>query len=137
MPGGLHPPPSVILSWVPDYVDPPTRGWAIVILVVILLFFTYLVVGLRLWARFGIAKNSGIDDVLIIFNMVLKISIYMYAIANNCKLPLTGLAVSLCLAFRFYGFDKHVWDNSIETLMRSRKVILTLFIEVSTCTQPC
>ena len=70
MPGGLHPPISVIATWRPNYVDPETRGWGIVALVTVLLSLTYLVVLLRLWARFILAKNAGIDDALIIFNMV-------------------------------------------------------------------
>jgi hypothetical protein len=70
MPGGLHPPISVVLSWQPNLIDPPTRSWALVITVAVLLALTYIVVGLRIWARFGIAKNWGIDDVLIMFNMV-------------------------------------------------------------------
>ena len=80
MPGGLHPPLSVILSWVPNYVDPQSRGWAIVVLVAVLLSLTYIVVGLRLWARIGIRKSLGIDDVLIVFNMVVEPSFYTYAI---------------------------------------------------------
>jgi hypothetical protein len=72
MPGGLHPPIAVILGWATkvNYVDPPSRGWSIVILCTVLLSCTYIVVGLRIWARFGLAKNGGIDDALIIFNMV-------------------------------------------------------------------
>jgi hypothetical protein len=85
MPGGLHPPISVLLSWTPDAIDPPSRGWAIVILVVVLLSLTYLVVGFRLWARFGIAKNSGIDDWLIMFNMVITI---LSASSSSFSLPI-------------------------------------------------
>jgi hypothetical protein len=72
MPGGLHPPIAVILSWATkvNYIDPPTRGWSIVILVTVLLTCTYIVVGMRLWARLVVAKSGGIDDALIIFNMV-------------------------------------------------------------------
>jgi hypothetical protein len=71
MPGGLHPPISVLLSWRPNYVDPVTRGWGVVALVCVLLTLTYVVVLLRIWARFFLAKNAGIDDALIIFNMVI------------------------------------------------------------------
>lgn len=70
MPGGLHPPISVILTWKPNHVNPETRGWGIVVLVTVLLALTYIVVLLRLWARFVLARNAGVDDVLIIFNMV-------------------------------------------------------------------
>lgn len=51
------------------------------ILICVLLALTYVVVGLRLWARLRIAKNPGIDDALIAFNMI----------------PLTGLGVAMCL----------------------------------------
>jgi hypothetical protein len=72
MPGGLHPPIAVILSWSSkvNYIDPPTRGWSMVILCTVLLTCTYIVVGMRLWARLVVAKSGGIDDALIIFNMV-------------------------------------------------------------------
>jgi hypothetical protein len=70
MPGGIHPPFSVILSWKPNYVNPENRGWGVVILVSVLLILTYIVVCMRIWARFRLLKNSGIDDALIIFNMV-------------------------------------------------------------------
>ncbi|TLD37770.1 hypothetical protein E2P81_ATG03445 [Venturia nashicola] len=110
MPGGLHPPISVIATWTPNYVNPETRGWGIVVLVAVLLALTYVVVLLRLLARFVLAKNAGIDDALIIFNMV----------------PLTGLAVSLCLAFKLYGFDRHVWDSPIAVLINSRKITMAL-----------
>ena len=70
MAGGLHPPISVILTWSPNYIDPERRNWLVVILATVLLVLCYIVVSLRIWARFFIAKNAGIDDALIIFNMV-------------------------------------------------------------------
>jgi hypothetical protein len=70
MPGGLHPPLATILQWSPNYVNPETRGIGIVILVVLLLALTYVVVLMRLWARLRMAKNAGVDDALIVFNMV-------------------------------------------------------------------
>ena len=70
MPGGLRPPFDVIASWTPNYTNPPTAGEGIVILTIVLLVITYVVVFMRLWARFYLTKNRGIDDALIIFNMV-------------------------------------------------------------------
>jgi hypothetical protein len=70
MPGGLHPPIQVIETWRPNYINPETRGGGIVALVTVLLVLTYIVVLLRLWSRFGLTKTAGIDDALIIFNMV-------------------------------------------------------------------
>jgi hypothetical protein len=126
MPGGLHPPLSVLLSWTPNYVDPETRGSGIIVLVVVLLILSYILVSLRLWARFRLAKNAGIDDVLIIFNMVCCSQFFVIQFigfsADLGKIPLTGLAISLCMAFKMYGFDRHVWDSPVGTLINSRKV---------------
>ncbi|KAF2404042.1 hypothetical protein EJ06DRAFT_505542 [Trichodelitschia bisporula] len=110
MPGGLYPPLDLIFSWTPNYVNPETRGWSLVILVCVLLGLVYIVVGLRLYARFILTKNSGLDDYFIIFNLV----------------PLTGLAVALCLSSKKYGFDRHLWDNTQEVLVDSRKITMVI-----------
>ncbi|KAF1811990.1 hypothetical protein P152DRAFT_514656 [Eremomyces bilateralis CBS 781.70] len=110
MGGGPFPPLAVVTTWKPNYKNPETRGWEIVILVSVLLAFTYIVVALRLWARFIISKSPGIDDVLIVFNLI----------------PLTGLTVALSLAFRWYGFDRHVWDNPLPVLLQSRQITMAL-----------
>jgi len=66
MPGGTHPPLSVILHWPnPNYVDPPRHGWGLTVGITIVSTFTVLAVCARLWARFRLQKNGGIDDVLI------------------------------------------------------------------------
>lgn len=70
MPGGLHPPLDVIATWTPNYKNPETHGQGVVILVIVLQVITWLVVFMRLWARFYLTKNRGIDDALIIFSMV-------------------------------------------------------------------
>jgi hypothetical protein len=70
MPGGLHPPIDVIETWKFNYVDPETGGFYIVILVGVLLGLSYLAVFMRLVARLYLQKNFGIDDGLIVFNMV-------------------------------------------------------------------
>jgi hypothetical protein len=75
MPGGLFPPIEVIGSWDINYVNFPTSGTDVIIITAVLTGITYLVVGMRLWARFRLANNGGVDDVLIIFNMVLGLSI--------------------------------------------------------------
>ena len=81
MPGGLHPPPEVFLSWRPKYVDPERRGPAVVVLTGVLLSLVYVVVALRLYARGILAKTLGLDDIVIAINL----------------LPLTGLDVCICL----------------------------------------
>ncbi|QDS77437.1 hypothetical protein FKW77_006708 [Venturia effusa] len=84
-----------------------------------LLSTTYLVVCLRLWARFKLANNAGLDDLLIMFNLF----------------PLTGLSISLYLAFTKYGFNKHVYDSRPSTLVGARKIVMIteVFYMWSTC----
>lgn len=73
MPGGLRPPVEVIGSWTINYVNPVHGGQYVVITTAVLLGLSYLVVILRLWARFRIAKSAGVDDALIVVNMVLAV----------------------------------------------------------------
>jgi hypothetical protein len=70
MPGGLRPPVELIASWPINYTEYPTGGSYVVIVSVVMLGLVYLVVFLRLWARFRLSNNGGVDDALIIFNMV-------------------------------------------------------------------
>jgi hypothetical protein len=70
MPGGLRPPVEVIASWKINYINPETGGRYVVITTAVMLGLAYLAVVMRLWARFRLAKSAGIDDALIIFNMV-------------------------------------------------------------------
>jgi hypothetical protein len=72
MPGGLHPPVEVIATWPFNYEDVETSGFYVVILVSVLLGLSYLAVIMRLVSRLYIQKNFGIDDGLIVFNMVSK-----------------------------------------------------------------
>jgi hypothetical protein len=71
---GLHPPVSVIATWSPNYTDPEIGGRYVIIVASVLLAFVYVVVALRVWARFHLAKNSGIDDYLIVTNLVCILS---------------------------------------------------------------
>jgi hypothetical protein len=70
MPGGLFPPIEVIGSWDINYVDPPRSGEGIIIMTAVLIGVTWMVVGMRLYARFYLVKSAGIDDALVIFAMV-------------------------------------------------------------------
>ncbi|KAF2419050.1 hypothetical protein EJ08DRAFT_44817 [Tothia fuscella] len=112
MPGGLSPPIEVILKWAPliDYEHPERSGYGVVVLTGVLLGLAYIVVGMRLWARYRIVKNAGIDDVLILLNMI----------------PLTGMSVALMLSYFYWGFDRHVWDLQAPTIIAARKVQLAI-----------
>jgi hypothetical protein len=70
MGGGLNPPMEVVLSWKSNYIDPVTHGKGLVIMEGVLLGLCYLAVGLRVYTRAITAKNFGIDDALIVFNLV-------------------------------------------------------------------
>lgn len=108
MPGGLHPPIALIASWPLNYTpgEFETSGFYIVIIVAAFLGLAWLVFFLRMWSRIFIAKNFGVDDALIIFNMI----------------PLTGTAVGVILAMTRYGFDRHVWNIPTAGLLEARKV---------------
>jgi hypothetical protein len=76
MPGGIHPPLEVILSWPkPNVVDPVRRDWMLPILTIVIFFVTLAVVTARLWARLVIHHNAGIDDALIVLAMVCSLHI--------------------------------------------------------------
>lgn len=70
MPGGLHPPPEVVLSWKPNYVDPVTRGDSFLVAAGVLISLVYLTVLLRLYTRAFVTRNLGIDDILVAINLV-------------------------------------------------------------------
>ena len=110
MPGGIHPPLSVIASWPkPNYVDPPTRGYGLVILCSILGFFSVLTVGLRLWTRATVTKNFGSDDWVMVVAMPIVIA----------------MTVACCLASKVYYFDRHTWDVPLKGgLVQTRQVSL-------------
>lgn len=65
------PPPEVIASWPqPNYIDPVTRGPALVIVNFILLGLSVIAVGARLWSRLIILRSPGLDDLLITIAIV-------------------------------------------------------------------
>jgi hypothetical protein len=83
MPGGIHPPLEVIASWpTPNYTNPVTRGWDIVILDAILLAFAFVVLLARLWARLGLQHNAGLDDVFIVAAFVGVLNFAIDALAG-------------------------------------------------------
>ncbi|KAE9970252.1 hypothetical protein EG327_010349 [Venturia inaequalis] len=121
MPGGLRrPPPELTSSWNFNYVDPPRGGRYVVIATAVLLTLTYCVVALRLWARFRYAKSAGIDDALILATMI----------------PLTGMAVSVCLSITTFGMGRHVWNLQTYEMINARKISMVseLLYMLTTCT---
>ena len=92
MAGGLFPPPQIIRSWpAPNHTNPETHSPAILILCCILGPLTFLVVGARLWARFRIQRNAGLDDWLMLAALVPTAGM-IFCIAYG-KLQLSRVAV--------------------------------------------
>ncbi|ORY11708.1 hypothetical protein BCR34DRAFT_513451 [Clohesyomyces aquaticus] len=111
MPGGIHPPLEVVLSWpAPNYINPETRGKGVLIVACIFGPLSTALLLARLWARIRIQRNTGLDDWL----MVLAL------------LPIIGVTVVVCLASEVYGFNRHVWDVDPKLYVAGRKIILTL-----------
>ncbi|KAF2020201.1 hypothetical protein BU24DRAFT_477348 [Aaosphaeria arxii CBS 175.79] len=116
MPGGIHPPLAVILSWpTPNYVNPTTRPKTVLITACIFGPLTTLLLLARLWVRMRIQRNVGWDDWLMLAAIV----------------PIIALTVIFPLVTEVYGFNKHVWDVDPRVFPTQRKYVLV--IEVVFC----
>lgn len=61
----------MILTWpTPNYVNPPTRGDALLIVNSILIALVAIVVGLRMYTRIIIKRWFGLDDIFILVALV-------------------------------------------------------------------
>lgn len=111
--GGLFPPFSVLSAWpAGNHINPITRSNAIVVTACVLGPLTLLIVCARLWARFIIQRNAGVDDYLIAVAMV----------------PIAGLTAATCFATSRLGFDRHIWDVEIDMYVPERKAALALYL---------
>lgn len=70
MGGGLHPPLSVLGTWVPNYVNPVTRDWTFPALIIVLYILAFACVALRVFARVVYMRNAGIDDMFMVLALV-------------------------------------------------------------------
>ena len=71
MPGGPHPPASIVASWPKsNYVNPESHGDGLIVVSVLFAIVTTAVVSLRLVARILVIRSPGLDDVLIILGLV-------------------------------------------------------------------
>ena len=83
--GGLHAPSEVILSWPkPNYVNPEDRGWSSSIVLLVFLGTTFLVYIARMWARLGLAKNAGLDDILMSIAIIPLFGLTISAVLGKC-----------------------------------------------------
>jgi len=73
MPGGFHPPISVVLSWpLPNYTNPIAKGSQLLVVTIIFGFLSVIFVTARLWSRIKVQKNAGLDDLCIALALVRK-----------------------------------------------------------------
>jgi hypothetical protein len=72
MPGGVHPPLSVLLTFpTPNYINPETHSFALPAINIALWFIATVIVLGRLYIRLRVQKNAGADDLLIGLALVL------------------------------------------------------------------
>jgi hypothetical protein len=84
--GGVHPPPEVLLSWPnPNYVNPEERGWEAPIVMIVMLAITTIIYIARIWARFKVAKNLGLDDILMSIAMLPVFGLTISAILGKSR----------------------------------------------------
>ncbi|KAF1936522.1 hypothetical protein EJ02DRAFT_82359 [Clathrospora elynae] len=89
------PPTEIILAWPsPNYVNPVTRGPALIIVNAVFSFLVVVTVGLRLYTRLVLRRWFGLDDIFIILALVFTL----------------GLTTIVILANQEYGWDRHIWD---------------------------
>lgn len=71
MPGGIHPPLEVILSWPrPNYIDPIKRPKTVLVVACVFGPLTIALLLARLWVRIRIQRNAGVDDWLMVAAIV-------------------------------------------------------------------
>ena len=68
----LNPPPEVLAEWskLANPENPPTQGNDVLVMEIVLTVVSVLVVALRIYVRVFLTKSYGLDDTLILVNMV-------------------------------------------------------------------
>ncbi|KAF7627652.1 hypothetical protein AFLA_003029 [Aspergillus flavus NRRL3357] len=111
MPGGIRPPPEVIVSWPkPNMTDPESHGPSGIVLASVFGGIALTTVGVRLWARCVIQRRGGWDDLC----------------AGLAVVPVLGLAIAFVLSSEVYGANLHTWDNTLPKLIAQRQVALAM-----------
>ncbi|KAI9649770.1 hypothetical protein NHQ30_002351 [Ciborinia camelliae] len=105
-------PPSDVLSAFPrpNYIDPVTRGPALLIITYVFLPVIYIVVGLRTFTRIHLSKHFGVDDVFLLIALI----------------PTTACAIIALLAQECWEWNRHIWDVSPDYAVLGLKISLLL-----------
>ncbi|KLJ10801.1 hypothetical protein EMPG_13839 [Blastomyces silverae] len=102
MPGGFHPPLSVIKSWPkPNYVDPEAKGHDLVAISITLGLLATIAVGARLWVRLKIQRNPGLDDLFLFLSLI----------------PMLGNTALFVLIGAKHRWHRHIWDVTPDSLV--------------------
>jgi hypothetical protein len=125
-----QPPHDVVASWpAPNYINPETRGPALVIVELFTVSISTICLGLRLHVKARIMRSVDWDDWLIV-GAAVGIRTHNTAkdrivIANSLPyIQLFGAGVTICvvLASSRYGWDIHIWDLDHRQMVASRQV---------------
>jgi hypothetical protein len=91
-------PLSVFLHWpAPNYVNPTTRGDALLIINIVFIILVTLSIAIRLYSRLRVKRQAGIDDIMIVLAYIFTI----------------GMTAVVLLANRNYGWNRHMWDVEV------------------------
>ncbi|KAL5120263.1 hypothetical protein ACEQ8H_001821 [Pleosporales sp. CAS-2024a] len=135
------PPPDVLATWPkPNYMDPVTRGPALMIVELTLLPIAMIVVFLRMWVRVAWLKKAWYDDYLMLLAMVRTPDMQNRRDGTSGDADIVlqvfsiGTTIIVIMASQLYGWDRHAWDLLPAAMEQGRKASLagqTLFVLAS------
>lgn len=104
-------PLSVIESWPkPNYVDPPTHFPTVIIWAAVFGSIAMVASCARIWSRFRLQRNAGLDD-------------WLYL----ASLPFAASLVALSIMCNTRYYDKHIWDLPPKDAKPSANVCWSIF----------
>ena len=91
-------PLSVFAHWpAPNYVNPVTRGDALLVINIVFIILVTISIAIRLYSKMRFKRQAGIDDIMIVLAYVFTI----------------GMTAVVLLANRNYGWNRHMWDVEV------------------------
>ncbi|OAK99564.1 hypothetical protein IQ06DRAFT_201385, partial [Phaeosphaeriaceae sp. SRC1lsM3a] len=115
------PPLEVIFSWPPaNTVNPESRGTVTTPIAAVLSPITFFIYFARLWVRFRLQRNAGIDDWL----MVAALVFLLYSHRNSLAYPPIATHHYVGCYYSIYGV--HIWDVDATLFTIQRKLILSI-----------
>lgn len=105
-------PIEVIAKWPPgNYLNPETRGNALIIVNIVLMSLVTFVVFLRLYVRVYLLRWFGIDDLFIIVALVSHgESVQPNDGTDQLQITTAGFTACVILASHSFGWNRHLWD---------------------------